>query len=49
MSAFYLFKQVTGNLITQAVSPDFLTECEDVITEREPDLEENPSEAAPDE
>ena len=49
MSAFYLFKQVTGNLITQAVSPDFLTECEDVITEREPDQDEHPSDAFPSE
>ncbi|MGL5324297.1 hypothetical protein [Aeromonas jandaei] len=34
---------------SEPASPDFLTEREDVITERGPDQEEHPSEAAPDE
>jgi len=32
---------------TEPASPDFLTEREDVITERGPDQEEHPSETAP--
>ncbi len=36
-----------GFFDTEPASPDFLTEREDVITERGPDQEEHPSEAAP--
>jgi len=36
-----------GFFDTEPASPDFLTERQDVITERVPDQEEHPSEAAP--
>ena len=42
-------RDLNGFFDTEPASPDFLTEREDVITVRGPDLEENSSEAAPDE
>ncbi|MGN5220911.1 hypothetical protein [Aeromonas veronii] len=42
-------RDLNGFFDTEPASPEFLTEREDVITVRGPDLEENPSEAAPDE